>query len=55
MPCDVCGYAASLYLQTTNNETYCAETCMHDKYTEAEIEWLFDNGLIEWMEREDNK
>lgn len=59
MKCDTCGYAAPLCLVTwnpekeNNLEVYCSETCMHDLYSEQQIEWLFDTGLIEWQEQEE--
>lgn len=55
MKCITCGYEAPSYLVTPEKEAYCSETCMHVKYTESEIEWLFDKDLIEWKEREDEK
>lgn len=54
--CVNCGYdEAPIYLITSEGVVYCQETCLHGEYSETEINWLFDNGLIEWKEREEVK
>lgn len=50
MKCFGCGGPIdSMYIQTCDDDKFCQEVCMHDVYTEHEIEWLFDKELAWWQ------
>lgn len=39
-----------IYIQTCYGDKFCQEACMHDYYTEEEIDWLLDKELAWWQE-----
>lgn len=53
MKCDNCGKEIDrIYICTCDDNRFCQEECMHDSYTDTEIDWLFDKELAWWQEFE---